>query len=297
MPSFNSESVAASSPSGLNAAPPASASSRPRSDSPVWSSLLTTHRVRIWHGRHLVVRDVNLAIPRERITALIGPSGCGKSTLLRAFNRLTDLTPLLRVEGTIQLEGRDIHDPTIRVDELRRRVGMIFPQPQPFSKSIFENVAWAIRLKGPVEHLEEKVEIALRRARLWDEVKDKLQSPAQALPPGPSQRLCLARALAVEPEALLLDEPCASLDPGATAQLEEALMDLKFKDGMTMVIVTHNLAQAKRISDLTACLALDDASPDPTRPTGLLVEAAATETIFTTPRDPRTEAYITGRVG
>ncbi len=240
----------------------------------------------LWYGAKPALRDVTLTVPKHRITALIGPSGCGKSTLLRCLNRLNDLVDGVRVQGTVRLDGRDIYDPTVDVTELRRRVGMVFQKSNPFPKSVFDNVAFGPRILG-VRHrgdLEAVVERSLRAAALWEEVRDRLGESALRLSGGQQQRLCIARALAVEPDVLLMDEPCSALDPIATARIEELMVGLKAS--YTIVIVTHNMQQAARVSDYTGFLLL-----------GELVEFGATRALFTTPRDPRTEDYITGRLG
>ena len=239
-----------------------------------------------YYGKLQALHAVNLQIPANRITALIGPSGCGKSTLIRTFNRMHETVRGTRLEGEILLDGEDIFAQD--VTRLRRRIGMVFQRPNPFPKSIFENVAYGLRINGlpPTQrgHLSNAVEHSLRRAALWDEVKDQLHKSAYELSGGQQQRLCIARALAVEPEVLLLDEPCSALDPISTAKIEELLVQLK--DLCTIVTVTHNMQQAARVSDFTAFLL-----------TGQLIEFSATPQLFTTPGDPRTEAYITGRFG
>ena len=249
----------------------------------------------VFYGSHRAVADVNMQINRGEITALIGPSGCGKSTLLRCFNRMNDLIPGARVEGTIAFEGTDLYGNDVDPIEVRRRIGMVFQKPNPFPKSIYDNVAYGPRvLKMKVDSMDAVVENALRRAALWDEVKGKLKKSGLALSGGQQQRLCIARAIAVEPEVILMDEPCSALDPIATARIED-LMD-ELKNEYTIVIVTHNMQQAARVSDATAFLTarVDEETGERT---GELVEFAATATIFTAPSDERTEAYITGRFG
>jgi phosphate transport system ATP-binding protein len=235
-----------------------------------------------FYGPKQAVFGLNLKIPANRVTALIGPSGCGKSTFLRTLNRMNETIRHTRVSGQILLDGQDI----LKMDVvgLRRRVGMVFQRPNPFPKSIYENVAYGLRINGFKGRLGEHVEHSLRRAALWEEVKDHLHKSAFALSGGQQQRLCIARALAVDPEVLLLDEPCSALDPVTTAKIEELMFQLK--DSCTMIIVTHNMQQAARASDFTAFL-LD----------GKLIEHSETPKLFTTPTDPRTEAYITGRFG
>jgi phosphate transport system ATP-binding protein len=249
----------------------------------------------VWYGPAHALKDVTIAVPRHQITALIGPSGCGKSTLLRCFNRMNDLIAGARMEGTLVFDGEDIAAADVDPVVLRRRVGMVFQRPNPFPKSIYNNVAWGARINGYRGDLDELVERCLRRAALWDEVKNKLHTSGLSLSGGQQQRLCIARTLAVEPEVILMDEPCSALDPIATARVED-LMD-ELKSDYTIVIVTHNMQQARRVSDLTACLMLDEAATAEGHRTGILVELSPTSELFTKPRDPRTEAYITGRIG
>jgi len=243
---------------------------------------------RLWfsYGGKVALKDVSITFPRNRISALIGPSGCGKTTLLRCLNRMNDLIDGVSHEGTIRVAGLDIYDPSMDVTDLRKRVGMVFQKSNPFPKTIYENVAYGPRLQGVRSRrtLDEVVERSLKSAALWEEVKNRLHAPALSLSGGQQQRLCIARAIAVEPDVLLLDEPCSALDPVATAKIEELLVGLKQK--YTIVIVTHNIQQAARISDQTAFMLL-----------GELVEAGGTQQVFTTPRDPRTEAFISGRFG
>ncbi len=250
------------------------------------ATAMTLQDVHVWYGPSRAIKGVTMAIPEHRVTALIGPSGCGKSTLIRCLNRLNDLIEGLRVEGRISLHGEDINDPRLDVITLRKRIGMVFQKSNPFPKSIYENVAYGLRVDG--EHrrevLDQVVEESLKRAALWDEVKDRLRANALGLSGGQQQRLCIARAIATEPEVLLLDEPCSALDPIATGKIEELLYALK--DAYTIIIVTHNMQQAARVSDVTGFLLM-----------GELIEFDATEKLFTTPHDPRTEAYITGRFG
>jgi phosphate transport system ATP-binding protein len=238
--------------------------------------------VNFFYGTKQALHNISLDVPTNRVTALIGPSGCGKSTFLRNLNRMQETIRHTRLEGEILLDGQNILG--MDVVKLRRRVGMVFQRPNPFPKSIFENVAYGLRINGYEGSLSDLVEKSLRRSALWDEVKDKLSHSAYALSGGQQQRLCIARALAVDPEVLLLDEPCSALDPVTTAKIEELMFQLK--DSCTMVIVTHNMQQAARASDFTAFL-LD----------GKLIERSITSELFTTPKDPRTEAYITGRFG
>jgi phosphate transport system ATP-binding protein len=247
---------------------------------------IAAERFSFWYGKHQALYDITLAVPSRAVTALIGPSGCGKSTFLRSINRLNDVIPGIRHEGAILLDGEDVFRPDLDVVALRQRVGMVFQRSNPFPKSIYGNVAYGPRINGCRNHaeLDEIVERSLRRAVLWDEVKDQLRNSALALSGGQQQRLCIARALANDPELLLLDEPASALDPIATQRIEELLYELK--NELTIVIVTHNLQQAGRVSDFTAFFYL-----------GRLVEAGPTQRLFTSPRDERTEAYITGRFG
>jgi len=247
---------------------------------------LETRNLNLFYGSTQALFNINLKIPRHRVTAFIGPSGCGKSTLLRCFNRMNDLVDNVRIEGEVRLDGEDIYDKKINVALLRRRVGMVFQKPNPFPKSIFENVAYGLRLMGVKDKrvLAETVERALRGAALWDEVKDRLDENGLSLSGGQQQRLVIARAIALEPEVLLLDEPASALDPIATAKIEELLYELKSR--YTIVIVTHNMQQAARVSDYTAFMHL-----------GEMVEFSDTDTLFTRPQDQRTADYITGRFG
>jgi len=240
----------------------------------------------LYYGNDQALKDVNLKIAHNRVTAFIGPSGCGKSTLLRCFNRMNDLIDICRIEGEILIDGKNIHDRDVDVAEHRRRVGMVFQKPNPFPKSIFENVAYGLRLQGVNDkrRLAEVVERSLRAAALWDEVKDRLDDNAFGLSGGQQQRLVIARAIAIEPEVILLDEPCSALDPISTAKVEELIQELK--NEYTIVIVTHNMQQAARVSDFTAFLYM-----------GELIEYGDTDRRFTNPRESRTEQYITGRFG
>ena len=241
----------------------------------------------------VAIAGVDLEIGAEAITALIGPSGCGKSTLLRSFNRMNDLIPGAEVSGEIRYHGQDLYADAVDAVEVRRRIGMVFQKPNPFPKSIFDNVAYGARIQGQRKGLDEVVERALRRSALWDEVKDKLRESAFALSGGQQQRLCIARCLAVEPDVILMDEPCSALDPIATARIEDLMAELK--TGYTIVIVTHNMQQAARVSDMTPFLTAE--VDDDGRRIGRLVEYDHTEKVFTNPSDPRTEGYITGRFG
>jgi phosphate transport system ATP-binding protein len=247
----------------------------------------------VWYGDDLAVRGVSLPVQRNRITALIGPSGCGKTTVLRCLNRMNDLIDGARVEGSIRYHGIDLYDPQVDPVEVRRRIGMVFQKPNPFPKSIHDNVTFGPKVAGFKGDLDEVVEDALTRAALWDEVKDKLDGSAMALSGGQQQRLCIARAIATKPDVILMDEPCSALDPIATAKIEDLMQALR--SDYTIVIVTHNMQQAARVSGRTAFLTVD-VGEDGHR-TGTVVEFDRTETIFTKPTDPRTEAYITGRFG
>ena len=243
----------------------------------------------VFYGSHEAVVRVGLGIPRGLVTAIIGPSGCGKSTLLRAVNRMNDLIPACRTRGELTFVGEDIYGARIDVVGLRRRIGMVFQKPNPFPKSIFDNVAYGPRVNGFRGNLDELVEQSLRRAALWSEVSDDLSKSGLALSGGQQQRLCIARALAVEPEVILMDEPCSALDPIATTRIEDLIAELR--DQYTIIIVTHNMQQAARVSDKTAFFMVNDNGA------GTLVELGVTERIFTNPSDERTEAYITGRFG
>jgi phosphate transport system ATP-binding protein len=247
---------------------------------------VSTHAYSLFYGNHQALKTVSIDMPALSVTAIIGPSGCGKSTLLRSFNRMNDLIPGVRVEGVARVAGLDVFAPGTDVVELRRRVGMVFQRPNPFPKSIFENVAFGLRMLGLRDRAETegRVEDSLRRAALWDEVKDRLQRSALQLSGGQQQRLCIARCLAVEPEVILMDEPASALDPTATARIEELVLDLKSR--YTLVVVTHNMQQAARISDRTAFML-----------SGELIEMDDTKRLFTSPRKKVTEDYITGRFG
>lgn len=248
----------------------------------------------VFYGDFRAVRDVNMRIKRNEITALIGPSGCGKSTVLRSFNRMNDLIPTARVEGELLYQDVDLYDPRVDPVEVRRRIGMVFQKPNPFPKSIYDNVAYGPRVAGRKKGLDDVVESSLKKAALWDEVKDRLNESAIGLSGGQQQRLSIARAIAVDPEVLLMDEPCSALDPIATARIEELMAEIK--DEYTILIVTHNMQQAARVSDRTGFFSVEvDEAND--RRTGLLVEYTTTEKLFSNPDDERTENYITGRFG
>ncbi|HEX5614598.1 MAG TPA: phosphate ABC transporter ATP-binding protein PstB [Acidimicrobiia bacterium] len=253
------------------------------------------HGLSVYYGAFRAVRDISFQVAQHRITAMIGPSGCGKSTMLRCFNRMNDLIDSARVEGDLRYHGVDLYDPKVDPVEVRRRIGMVFQKPNPFPKSIYDNVAFGPRVAGAKKGaLDDLVEQSLHKAALWDEVKDRLKDSAYGLSGGQQQRLCIARALAVDPEVILMDEPCSALDPIATARIEDLMQEIKTE--YTIVIVTHNMQQAARVSDMTAFFTTEVNETSDTR-TGVLVEYDATERIFSTPADERTEAYITGRFG
>lgn len=247
---------------------------------------LEAKNLQLFYSDKQALFDINMKIPRNRVTAFIGPSGCGKSTLLRTFNRMNDLIDGCRVEGEIELDGKNIFDKSVDITNLRRRVGMVFQKPNPFPKTIYENVAYGLRLQGVNNKrvLDDVVEASLKGAALWNEAKDRLHDSALGLSGGQQQRLCIARAIAVQPEVLLLDEPCSALDPISTLKIEELIHELKEK--FTIVIVTHNMQQAARVSDYTAFMYL-----------GKMIEYGDTDTLFTNPGNKQTEDYITGRYG
>ena len=247
------------------------------------NNILSVENLCLWYGSHQALKDINIEIPEKSITALIGPSGCGKSTFLKTLGRMNDLIPDVKITGSVLYKGEDIFDSSVDVSELRRQVGMVFQKPNPFPMSIYDNIAYGPRTHG-VKNKAKLVEKSLRGAAIWDEVKDRLKKNALGLSGGQQQRLCIARALAVEPEVLLMDEPTSALDPISTSKIEELAMELKEK--YTIVIVTHNMQQAVRISDHTAFFLL-----------GELVEYGETEKLFSQPQDKRTEDYITGRFG
>ena len=249
--------------------------------------------VSVFYGSFRAVRDVSIPILGNEITALIGPSGCGKTTLLRCLNRMNDLIESARVEGEILYHGVNLYDAQVDAVEVRRRIGMVFQKPNPFPKSIYDNIAFGPRIAGMKDDMDDLVEECLRRAALWDEVKDKLKESAMALSGGQQQRLCIARAIATRPDVILMDEPCSSLDPIATARIEDLMQELL--SDYTIVIVTHNMQQAARVSDRTAFFTVEVSETG--QRTGIVVEFDRTETIFTNPKDPRTEDYVTGRFG
>ena len=249
-------------------------------------NIITTNDLCLWYGKTQALRDINISVPEGSITALIGPSGCGKSTFLKTLNRMNDLVPDVRITGSVKYRGKDIFAPGTDVNELRRQIGMVFQKPNPFPMSIYDNIAYGPRTHGirSKAKLDEIVETSLKNAAIWDEVKDRLKKSALGLSGGQQQRLCIARALAVDPDVLLMDEPTSALDPISTTRIEELAMELKSK--YTIIIVTHNMQQALRISNKTAFFLL-----------GELVECDDTEKIFSKPQDKRTEDYISGRFG
>ena len=251
---------------------------------PTATSKVSARAVSVFYGEKQALFDVSLEMPERSVTALIGPSGCGKSTFLRSINRMNDTIPKCRVTGEIVIDGQDINASTVDPVLLRAQVGMVFQKPNPFPKSIYDNIAFGPRISGTKENLDDVVERALRQAALWDEVKDRLKKSAMGLSGGQQQRLCIARTIAVQPEVILMDEPCSALDPIATAKVEELIDELK--SNYCIIIVTHSMAQAARVSQQTAFFHL-----------GKLIETGPTETIFTNPKNSRTQDYITGRFG
>ncbi|MBI3651660.1 MAG: phosphate ABC transporter ATP-binding protein [Acidobacteria bacterium] len=264
-----------------------SAAAEIRGQDPAVIAKMSIANLSFYYGKTRALKDISLTIPNHQVTAFIGPSGCGKSTLLRTLNRMNDIIPNVRLEGRVELDGQDIYAPRTDVVSLRRRIGMVFQKSNPFPRSIFDNVAYGLKINNLTHskaELESRVEASLRAAALWEEVKDRLKESAYGLSGGQQQRLCIARALAVAPEVILMDEPCSALDPIATQKIEELIVELK--EQYAIVIVTHNMQQAARISDLTAFFWL-----------GELVEFNQTEKIFTRPDQPMTEDYVTGRFG
>ena len=250
---------------------------------------LSVTNLDMYYGSFRALRDINLEVQRNTVTALIGPSGSGKSTLLRCFNRMNDLVPGARVEGQVLFNGEDIYHPSVDPTEIRLRVGMVFQKPNPFPKSIYDNVAFGLRINGFKGNMDEAVEMSLRKAALWDEVKDRLKASGLTLSGGQQQRLCIARAVAVQPDVILMDEPASALDPISTLAIEDLMRELK-RD-YTIIVVTHNMQQAARASDWTAFMTMGEDRA------GYLVEVGSTHDIFTNPKDERTEGYITGRFG
>lgn len=259
-------------------------------------NVFVTKDLHVYYGDFLAVRGADLDIAKNEITAFIGPSGCGKSTVLRCFNRMNDLIDSARVEGSVEYHGIDLYGPGVDAVEVRRRVGMVFQKPNPFPKSIYDNLAFGPRISGVKKksELDDIVESSLRRAALWDEVKDRLKASAMGMSGGQQQRLCIARAIAVEPDVILMDEPCSALDPIATGKIEELMEEIKTE--YTIIIVTHNMQQAARVSDKTAFYSVEVNETSDTR-TGILVEYDKTDKMFSNPSDERTERYVTGRFG
>jgi phosphate transport system ATP-binding protein len=256
-------------------------------------SLLSVQNVSVFYGKTLAIRDIFLDIPKQQVTAFIGPSGCGKSTLLRCFNRMNDLVPQARITGKVAYQKQDLYAKQVDPVEVRRRIGMIFQKPNPFPKSIYDNIAFGARVNGYRGNLDELVEQALRQAALWDEVKDSLKKSGFALSGGQQQRLCIARAIAIQPEVILMDEPCSALDPISTLRIEELIHELKQQ--YTVIIVTHNMQQASRVSDFTAFFNVG--ATESGRNSGYLVEFDRTEVLFKNPKQQITHDYVSGRFG
>lgn len=253
------------------------------------NTAIEANNLNIYYGNFCAIKEVSIKIERQKITAIIGPSGCGKSTMLRSFNRMNELVPSAHATGEVLLNGQNIYAPQVDPVEVRKRIGMVFQKPNPFPKSIFENVAWGARIHGFKGNMDHLVEQSLRGAALWDEVKDKLYQSGLSLSGGQQQRLCIARTIAIKPEIILMDEPASALDPIATLKIEELMHELAKK--YTIIVVTHNMQQAARVSDFTAFFNMD---PDRA---GVMIEYGPTNQIFTNPRDKRTEDYVTGRFG
>jgi phosphate transport system ATP-binding protein len=281
---------------GVNLAREATAAGEPKISPPPdpgRPAVFDLRQITVFYGDVPAVRDMSFPVYQREITALIGPSGCGKSTLIRCLNRMNDLIPTARVEGEVIYHGQNLYDSYIDPVEVRKRIGMVFQKPNPFPKSIYDNIAFGPRVIGMKGDMDEIVERALRGAALWDEVKDRLKTNAYGLSGGQQQRLCIARALATEPDVILMDEPCSALDPISTAKIEDLMLDLK--QSYSIVIVTHNMQQAARVSDMTAFFTVELDADD--HRTGRVVEYAPTDKIFTNPDDKRTEDYVTGKVG
>ena len=257
-------------------------------------TIFAVQDVDVYYGEHRAVRDVRLDLYKQHITALIGPSGCGKSTFIRCLNRMNDLIPTARVEGSIVYHGQDLYAPDVDPVQVRKRIGMVFQKPNPFPKSIYDNIAFGPRVVGMKGNMDEIVERALRRAALWDEVKDRLKTNAFGMSGGQQQRLCIARALATEPDVILMDEPASALDPISTGRIEDLMLELK--ERYSIVIVTHNMQQAARVSDMTAFFTVE-VDDEGSHRTGVVVEYSPTEKLFTNPEDQRTEDYVTGKFG
>jgi phosphate transport system ATP-binding protein len=275
---------------------PVARSSGERSPEPTGDAIFQTRALNVFYGKYRAVRDADLDIHANEITAFIGPSGCGKTTVLRCFNRMNDLIAGARIEGKLTYRGVDLYTPEVSAVEVRRRIGMVFQKPNPFPKSIYDNIAFGPRINGVKKKsdIDDIVERSLRGAALWDEVKDRLKASALGMSGGQQQRLCIARTIAVEPEVILMDEPCSALDPIATSRIEDLMQELKSQ--FTILIVTHNMQQAARVSDRTAFFSVE-VNPDSDTRTGVLVEYDRTDKIFSSPADERTENYITGRFG
>ena len=268
--------------------------SRPRMQEKSEETVFDVQDLSVFYGEFRAVRNVTLAVSKKNITALIGPSGCGKTTVLRCFNRMNDLVDTARIEGNILYHGVDLYEARIDPVEVRRRVGMVFQKPNPFPKSIYDNVSFGPKIAGFKGSMDDLVEEALTKAALWEEVKNRLKESGMSLSGGQQQRLCIARAIAVQPDVILMDEPCSALDPIATGRIEDLMQDLK--NDYTIIIVTHNMQQAARVSDMTAFFTAE-VNEDQDRRTGVLVEFDQTERMFTNPSDERTENYVTGRFG
>jgi len=268
--------------------------SRPQMQETSEEAVFDVQDLSVFYGEFRAVRNVTLAVSKKNITALIGPSGCGKTTVLRCFNRMNDLVDTARIEGNILYHGVDLYEARIDPVEVRRRVGMVFQKPNPFPKSIYDNVSFGPKIAGFKGSMDDLVEEALTKAALWDEVKNRLKESGMSLSGGQQQRLCIARAIAVQPDVILMDEPCSALDPIATGHIEDLMQDLK--SDYTIIIVTHNMQQAARVSDMTAFFTAE-VNEDQDRRTGVLVEFDQTERMFTNPSDERTENYVTGRFG
>ena len=292
----NPESTSSAAPpaTGLGGVRLASETSSGRSAAPSTKAVFELDGLGVLYGGKQAVQDVSAELYTNEITAFIGPSGCGKSTILRCLNRMNDLVPSARVEGSIRYHGQDLYAKQVDAVEVRKRIGMVFQKPNPFPKSIYDNIAFGPKVLGVKGDMDEIVERALRRAALWDEVKDRLKTNAFGMSGGQQQRLCIARCLAVGPDVLLMDEPCSALDPISTGKIEDLMMELK-KD-YSIIIVTHNMQQAARVSDRTAFFIVDLSAGEGNR-IGRLIEYDATEKIFTNPTDSRTEDYVTGKVG
>jgi phosphate transport system ATP-binding protein len=278
----------------INRATDENAKSRPQGQETSEETVFDVQDLSVFYGEFRAVRNVSLAVSKNRITALIGPSGCGKTTVLRCFNRMNDLVDSARIEGDIYYHGVDLYEARVDPVEVRRRVGMVFQKPNPFPKSIYDNVSFGPKIAGFKGSMDDLVEEALTKAALWDEVKKRLKESGMSLSGGQQQRLCIARAIAVQPDVILMDEPCSALDPIATGRIEDLMQDLK--NDYTIIIVTHNMQQAARVSDMTAFFTAE-VNEDQDRRTGVLVEYDQTERMFTNPSDERTENYVTGRFG